>query len=94
MIDWEKKKELCIAINNDDYKKIESFVDKYIQDFDTQAWDMFSNITLIEKKYSSGFFEKIKPHYKKAYDSGILDNLSFRSAVRLEMFFGEDKNEV
>lgn len=89
MIDWEQKKELVKAINNQNYKEIEKFVDQYIENFDCQAWDMFACLNIVGAYYSKGFFAKIKPYYKKANDSGLLKDLSMRSAIRLELAFGE-----
>lgn len=93
MIDWEQKRELVNFINNNNFSEIEKFVDNHIENFDCQAWDMFAFITLIRDKYSKGFFDKVKIHYKKAYESGLLNDLSLRSAIRLELAFGEREVE-
>jgi hypothetical protein len=90
MMNWEQKKDLAKAINTLNYKKIDEFVDKYIEDFDCQTWDMLACMPIIRNNYSEETFVKIKNNYKKAYNSGLLDNLSMRSAIRLEMAFGED----
>ena len=89
MIDWEQKTQLVKALNNDNYKEIEKFVENHIENFDCQAWDMLSFMPLIQNNYSKGFFDKIKIHYKKAYKIGLLDNLSMRAAIRLEFAFGD-----
>ena len=94
MIDWEQKRELVNFINNNNFSEIEKFVDNHIENFDCQAWDMFAFITLIRDKYSKGFFDKVKIHYKKAYESGLLNNLSMRSAIRLEMAFGDTEEKA
>ena len=91
MINWEQKIELVKSINNKDFAEIEKFVDTNIENFDCQAWDMFALTTLTCDKYSKGFFDKVKTHYKKAYESGLLNNLSMRSAIRLEMAFGDER---
>lgn len=91
MIDWEQKREMVNFINNNNFAEIEKFVDNYIENFDCQAWDMFAFTTFTRDKYSKGFFDKVKAHYKKAYDSGLLNDLSMRSAIRLEMAFGDER---
>lgn len=91
MINWEQKTELVKFINNNNFAEIEKFVNANIEDFDCQAWDMFAFTALARDKYSKGFFDKVKAHYKKAYDSGLLNNLSMRSAIRLEMAFGDER---
>ena len=91
--DWELKKQLVKYINTRDYANIEKFVLENIKDFDCQTWDMFAFANLTEENYSKGFFDKVKPYYKSFYDSKESEILSFRSAIRLVMFFGEDEDE-
>ncbi len=89
MITWEQKKELVKAINNKNYKEIEKFVDQYIEAFDCQSWDILACMPLIQDNYSKGFLNKVKSHYKKAYENGLLDNLSMRHAIRLAFAFSD-----
>ena len=93
MIDWEQKREIAEAINNNNFKHLEDLALKYVGDFDCQAWDMFACFNIVEAYYSKGFFDKIKPYYKKANDSGLLKDLSMRSAIRLELAFGKGELE-
>ena len=92
MIDWELKKQFAKYINTRDYTNIEKFVLENIKDFDCQTWDMFAFANLVRKNYSKDFFDKVKPYYESFYDSRESEKLSFRSAIRLAMFFMDDED--
>lgn len=96
MINWEQKKELVKAINHKNYKEIEKFVNKHIENFDCQAWDVLAFAELIQANYTKDFLNSLKNHYKKAYESGLLNNLSILSAIRLGCALGdmEEKADV
>lgn len=94
MIDWEQKKELVKAINHKNYKEIEKFVNKHIENFDCQAWDMLAFAELIQANYTKDFLNSLKNHYKKAHESGLLNNLSILSAIRLGCALGDTEEKA
>lgn len=84
MIGFEQKKELIKLINAKNYKEIEKFAKKHINNFDRQTWEILAYAELIKANYSKDFFSSLKSHYEKSRKIGLLNNMSLLSSLRLE----------
>ena len=84
-MEWEDKVEMIGLYNQEDHKFYDYVLSK-ISDFDIQAWDMLANC-INPLKIDKEFVGKVKPFYQKLDTS----KLGFRSAIRLEMAFGESE---
>lgn len=84
-MEWEDKVEMIKLHNQKDPKFYDCVLSK-ISDFDIQAWDMLANC-INPFEVNQEFVEKIKPFYKKL----DTNKLGFRSAIRLEVVFGESE---
>jgi len=90
-MEWEEKTELIRLGNknyrsDDDRKEFQDYCLKHVDNFDLQAWDMFSNIVEISEndmKKDVDFWTKIFSKLKEIDCNN--EKLSFRSGMRIAM---------
>ncbi|MFA5366697.1 MAG: hypothetical protein WC333_02335 [Dehalococcoidia bacterium] len=90
-MEWEDKVKL-VQLGNQRHespeakKEFQEYVITNVQNFDAQAWSMFSELTDIfpdEMKQDVEYWKTIHPHVKKAADCD--DRFGLRAAMRIEL---------